>query len=51
MKEERLHTDLKEVRRELQKVANELDLPLNDCRICYNGQSVEIAGISVFQMK
>lgn len=35
MKEKRLHTDPVEVRRELQKVADELGLPLNDCRVCY----------------
>lgn len=35
MKEKRLHTDPDEVRRELQKVADELGLPLNDCRVCY----------------
>lgn len=35
MKEKRLHTDPVEVRRELQKVADELGLPLNDCRVCH----------------
>lgn len=35
MKEKRLHTDPDEVRCELQKVADELALPLNDCRVCY----------------
>lgn len=35
MKEKKLHTDPDEVRRELQKVADELGLPLNDCRVCY----------------
>lgn len=33
MKKKRLHTDPKEVRRELQKVVDELGLPLNDERV------------------
>lgn len=35
LEEKRLHTAPKETRRELQKVADELGLPLNDCCVYY----------------
>ena len=35
MEKKRLHTDPIKVKRELQRVADEFGLPLNDCRVCY----------------
>ena len=35
MKEKRLYTAPKEIRRELKKMADGLGLQLNDCRVCY----------------
>ena len=49
MKEKRLHTDHDEVKREMQKVADELGLPLNSCRVAMNGHNVAIVRKNVFQ--
>lgn len=35
MNQDRFHTDPEEVRKELQKVADELGLPITDCRVAY----------------
>lgn len=50
MKEKRLYTDPDEVRRELQKVADKLGLPLNSCSVAMNGHNVATVVTSVFQM-
>ena len=49
MKEKRLHTDHDEVKREMQKVADELGLLLNSCRVAMNGHNVAIVRTNVFQ--
>ena len=38
-----------EVKREMQKVADELGLPLNSCRVAMNGHNVAIVRTNVFQ--
>lgn len=35
MNQDKFHTDPEEVRKELQKVADELGLPITDCRVAY----------------
>ena len=49
MKEKRLHTDPDEVKREMQKVADELGLSFNSCRVAMNGYNVAIVRTNVFQ--
>lgn len=49
MKEKRQYTDPDEVKREMQKVADELGLPFNSCRVAMNGHNVAIVRTNVFQ--
>ena len=47
MKEKRQYTDPDEVKREMQKVADELGLPFNSCRVAMNGQYFLLAAKTI----